>query len=66
MSVLKIGDVVRLKSGGPMMTITGEYYGNHACTWFVDGKEVNGNFPEVSLYSKAEAEAEDLKAATDW
>lgn len=62
MAAMKIGDVVRLKSGGPFMTITGEYYGNHACTWFVDGKPVSGNYPEESLHSKAEAEAEDAQA----
>jgi uncharacterized protein YodC (DUF2158 family) len=46
----KIGDVVRLKSGGPAMTITmvGDNYGTPTvwCQWF-DHKHTlqNGDFP---------------------
>ncbi|WP_323892234.1 YodC family protein [Aeromonas veronii] len=59
MVTFNVGDVVRLKSGGPMMTITGTLYGNYVCTWFVDGKESSTNLPAESLYSKAEIDAQE-------
>lgn len=35
---LKIGDVVKLKSGGPWMTVNREFeYGNVGCIWFANG-----------------------------
>ncbi len=34
MPVFKIGDIVRLKSGGPNMTIEGEAHGEYVCIWF--------------------------------
>ncbi|MEB3304956.1 MAG: DUF2158 domain-containing protein [Cyanobacteriota bacterium] len=43
----KIGDVVQLKSGGPMMTITSMEEGNdivHAL-WFDGTKKETGSFP---------------------
>jgi len=51
----KTGDVVKLKSGGPAMTVVGE--GNGAdghmrtnCTWFDnDDREQNGAFPPDAL-----------------
>lgn len=51
----KIGDVVKLKSGGPAMTVTGE--GRDAkgkprtgCTWFnKDDIEQNGVFAQDAL-----------------
>ena len=42
---LKIGDVVKLKSGGPMMTVSGHNngalndYGYIGCIWFEAGTE---------------------------
>ena len=56
MVTFNVGDVVRLKSGGPMMTITGTLYGNYVCTWFV---ESSANLPAESLYSKAEIDAQE-------
>ena len=45
----KSGDVVRLKSGGPKMTVMDiDGHGNHldvvTCTWFVDGEYKPGKF----------------------
>lgn len=48
-----IGDVVRLKSGGPLMTVTDLTHFNGVttatCTWFVDNKPEIGHFPFSAL-----------------
>jgi uncharacterized protein YodC (DUF2158 family) len=55
MNEIKAGDVVRLKSGGPQMTVakTGVpagREGQHAwCDWFEGKKVMNGVFPVTSL-----------------
>ncbi|NRA53025.1 MAG: DUF2158 domain-containing protein [Gammaproteobacteria bacterium] len=37
--MFKIGDVVRLKSGGPLMTVQSIWEdGQYQCAWFVDSK----------------------------
>ncbi len=52
---LKIGDVVRLKSGGPLMTITefGKYaYSDHEqvkCVWFDNKKKYSDIFEKETL-----------------
>jgi uncharacterized protein YodC (DUF2158 family) len=53
---LKVGDVVKLKSGGPVMTIQRLGAGIAAdksqgawCDWFVDNKPQHGWFPLTSL-----------------
>lgn len=52
---LKIGDVVRLKSGGPKMTITeiGKYgYSDHEqvkCVWFDSNKKTEDLFEKEVL-----------------
>lgn len=49
----EVGQVVKLKSGGPDMTIQGfgtiEFSGNYRCQWFAGKKLENGVFPEQSL-----------------
>jgi uncharacterized protein YodC (DUF2158 family) len=51
----KIGDVVKLKSGGPHMTITGTSVGPDrptlfSCSWFdKDNREQNGSYPADAL-----------------
>ncbi len=50
----KVGDIVRLKSGGPAMTVQQEVVEDDTdtvvCQWFVDGKKLEyGAFPEGSL-----------------
>lgn len=46
-----IGDVVRLKSGGPQMTVEspkGSNTGKYTCTWFLDGQVLQHLFlPEA-------------------
>jgi uncharacterized protein YodC (DUF2158 family) len=53
MSQFKIGDVVRLKSGGCKMTVTGTdpYNGRPRiwCAWFEKTKKADGFFPPEAL-----------------
>ena len=56
MSKYKIGDKVKLKSGGPVMTVhqtsvehPPRYQGNYRCQWFAGKKLEEGYFPENSL-----------------
>ena len=65
--MFKVGDTVRLKSGGPLMTVTG--IGNDRnkeqmiwTSWFVNNKEDKGHYPASSL--DAEAGADDDSAAS--
>lgn len=56
MAKFKSGDVVTLKSGGPLMTVDG-YMGlvpgvetkTVRCKWFIGNKSENGNFHEDAL-----------------
>jgi uncharacterized protein YodC (DUF2158 family) len=51
MSEFKKGDVVRLKSGGPKMTVWGpdEAAGGLLCQWFDGAKPARETFNEESL-----------------
>ncbi|WP_093983993.1 YodC family protein [Shewanella algae] len=52
---MKDGDVVQLKSGGPLMTIINVIEGKALCTWFDDKKELKtANFPIVVLETDEE------------
>lgn len=45
-----VGDVVRLKSGGPKMTVDDVFQeGNMRCQWFAGSKLEYGVFPAASL-----------------
>lgn len=47
-----VGDIVKLKSGGPDMTIQAEldeFTGFCTCQWFAGKKLEQGRFPEESL-----------------
>lgn len=52
-----VGNIVKLKSGGPNMTIrtvatnsiTEKFTGYYDCQWFAGKKLENGRFPEESL-----------------
>ncbi|AIV05920.1 hypothetical protein LA59_10745 [Vibrio harveyi] len=51
-----VGDIVKLKSGGPDMTvkevrmnISDEFTGNYRCQWFAGKKLDLGDFPQESL-----------------
>lgn len=57
----KVGDMVRLKSGGPDMTINevitnldGEEKGKYRCQWFAGKKLDSGLFPLESLIAVAQ------------
>lgn len=49
MSELKPGDVVRLKSGSPGMTVEAVSGRSVSCAWFVDGALRNGSFDVDAL-----------------
>ncbi|MEI8668854.1 DUF2158 domain-containing protein [Pseudoalteromonas sp. B131b] len=46
---LKAGDIVKLKSGGPDMTVQGKGIVGFKCQWFAGKKLERGDFPEESL-----------------
>lgn len=47
----KVGDIVKLKSGGPEMTVEGwnGYHGGYDCQWFAGKKLDTGRFKLESL-----------------
>ncbi len=50
MAELQKGDTVRLKSGGPVMTVSAHMTGaGFACQWFVGGELKDGLFQPESL-----------------
>ena len=53
MADVKIGDVVKLKSGGPSMTVTGIYHHGSGvvmnCEWFVNDEDHSAYFPPDAL-----------------
>lgn len=49
-----VGDIVKLKSGGPDMTIQSNTDNGYYCQWFAGKKLERGAFPEDSL-EKAKA-----------
>lgn len=44
-----VGDIVKLKSGGPEMTVQRERDSYYTCQWFAGKKLESGVFPEGSL-----------------
>jgi uncharacterized protein YodC (DUF2158 family) len=51
MSELKVGDRVRLRSGSPVMTVTGADVAGERfeCTWFEGQKRRADSFPSAAL-----------------
>ena len=50
MSQFKVGDVVKLKSGGPKMTVSSiDEDGYIGCTWFIENKREGDSFMEATL-----------------
>jgi uncharacterized protein YodC (DUF2158 family) len=45
----KIGDVVRLKSGGPAMTVTATPDVRVRCSWFSGADEKHAYFPAAAV-----------------
>lgn len=50
-SKLKTGDVVKLKSGGPTMTVSSATDEKIECAWFVDGTVQHSSFTPDTLKS---------------
>lgn len=44
-----IGDVVQLKSGGPLMTVDQSAEGQILCSWFVGAEHKKGKFAAATL-----------------
>ena len=56
-SEFQSGDIVRLKSGGPNMTVRHlDSFGNYFCQWFSGSKLQSGNFDPGSLEIAPEPE----------
>ena len=54
MNEIKAGDTVRLKSGGPLMTVSRLFDSTEGmikahCDWFEGNKHMSGSFPINSL-----------------
>jgi uncharacterized protein YodC (DUF2158 family) len=46
---MKVGDTVRLKSGGPLMTVEILEEGTAHCVWFNGTTAIRGGFPVAAL-----------------
>lgn len=46
---INVGDIVRLKSGGPRLTVTGIHEQRADCVYFRDGAVVTFQFPIQAL-----------------
>jgi uncharacterized protein YodC (DUF2158 family) len=45
----QVGDIVKLKSGGPEMTVKERVTSGYHCQWFAGKKLESGTFPEAGL-----------------
>lgn len=54
----KSGDIVRLNSGGPRMTVKEYKFGTVVCQWFTGGKLQEGVFAEASIKLSLKKEEE--------
>ena len=61
----EVGDVVRLKSGGPRMTVVGRMWGSDQllCNWFEGVRSHMGSFPGKALVSAPEESQEEKEQA---
>ncbi|EGQ8176521.1 YodC family protein [Vibrio vulnificus] len=67
-AIYAVGDIVKLKSGGPDMTVKevitkglgsadyGAFSGSYRCQWFAGKKLDNGVFPQESLLKVSSGE----------
>jgi uncharacterized protein YodC (DUF2158 family) len=51
-----VGDCVKLKYGGPQMTVSAYLSGEVVCQWVADGKKLEALFREASLVLCSEEE----------
>lgn len=64
MGTFKVGDTVKLKSGGPVMTVTARLDAEIlTCKWFAGKKQEEGYFPDDSLARSKPPEDEDFNIA---
>ena len=64
-SVLKSGDVVRLKSGGPSMTVSIATDDKIECSWFFDGNIHHSTFTPDTLKTFRGKNADKLLAENE-
>lgn len=60
--IFKVGDIVKLRSGGPDMTVESvpefrQYSEHYRCQWFAGKKLEHGNFQEEALEAVQPAQA---------
>lgn len=61
MAAIDVGAKVRLKSGGPVMTVQtmpGDYTSHCSCAWFDGTKLIRGNFAPEGLEVVADEKTE--------
>ena len=64
---MQIGDVVRLKSGGPKMTITALDEAQATCVWFNrNGRNQSDDFPLATIEMFVARQVEPEPAGKDW
>jgi uncharacterized protein YodC (DUF2158 family) len=63
---LRIGDLVRVRSGGPLMTVTSVQGDQVNCSWFdQNGQSESQNFPVFALKLPVDMPRTDWRAARD-
>lgn len=64
-AIFSVGELVKLKSGGPVMTVykvqknslnNNEFNGHYTCQWFAGKKLDQGNFAQESLEKSEDPE----------
>jgi uncharacterized protein YodC (DUF2158 family) len=64
---LEIGDIIRLKSGGPLMTVMTIEFESATATWFVgeDVKQASFSQGSIEIHSRPSDEVIDVQAPSE-
>ena len=61
MNTFEVGDVVQLKSGGPIMTVSSTEGSHLFCEWFDNGEAKNGYYPPAALQAVSEGGSKEFR-----